>query len=559
MSFTISRRFGLLVALAVVVCIAAITSQLAVTRSALFEERRTAIAAHVQSAVSIVKQFASAAETGGLSEAEAQSRARAVLRGIRYGKNDYIFVYKPNGENLVLGPKPELEGKDLIDSKDANGVHYVRDILAAGARDGGGYASYMFPRAGSDMPAAKLAYALNVEPWKWVVGSGVYVDDLDQEFYGFVREALLWAAGLIAALCAVAWLIARGLVRPLRAMTAAMSGLAAGQLDVEIPGSGRRDEVGEMAVAVEVFKTNAVARQRLEAEQSEAEGRAAARRVADMRNLADRFEASVGGIINSVSSESSELETTATTLSRTAGMTQQMSATVSEASNEASTNVQAVAAATNQMSSSIGEISRQVQSSSRIASDAVVLAEKTDSRVNDLSQAAARIGDVIELINNIAEQTNLLALNATIEAARAGESGKGFAVVAQEVKALATQTAKATGDISAQISGMQAATEDSVVAIKEVGGTIRQIAEIASAIAAAVEEQGAATAEISRNIQQVSQGTTQVSLNITEVSRGAEETGSASAHVLSSARSLANESNQLRLEVENFLASVRAG
>jgi methyl-accepting chemotaxis protein len=341
-------------------------------------------------------------------------------------------------------------------------------------------------------------------------------------------------------------------------MTVAMKALAGGKLDVEVPGVGRHDEVGEMAEAVEVFKSNATARQVLEAEREEAEAGAVARRKADMHKLADDFEAAVGGIIEAVSSASSQLETSASTLTSTAERAEELATMVAAASEEASTNVQSVASATEEMSSSVNEISRQVQESARMANEAVDQARTTNDRVSELSKAAARIGDVVELINTIAGQTNLLALNATIEAARAGEAGRGFAVVASEVKALAEQTAKVTGEIGQQITGIQAATQESVNAIKEISGTIEKLSEISSTIAAAVEEQGAATQEISRNVQQAAQGTQQVSANITDVERGASETGSASSQVLSAAQSLSGESNRLKLEVGKFLDSVRA-
>jgi methyl-accepting chemotaxis protein len=259
-----------------------------------------------------------------------------------------------------------------------------------------------------------------------------------------------------------------------------------------------------------------------------------------------------------VSSASTELEASAKTLTSTAERGQEVSTTVAAASEEASANVQSVASATEELSSSITEISRQVQESARMAGDAVGQARTTTERVSELSKAATRIGDVVELINTIAGQTNLLALNATIEAARAGEAGRGFAVVASEVKALAEQTAKATGEIGQQISGIQSATQESVGAIKDISGTIERLSEISSAIAAAVEEQGAATQEISRNVQQAAQGTQQVSSNITDVQRGATETGSASSQVLSAAQSLSGDSNRLKLEVGKFLNTVRA-
>jgi PAS domain S-box-containing protein len=292
--------------------------------------------------------------------------------------------------------------------------------------------------------------------------------------------------------------------------------------------------------------------------QKDMEKRVAVQRKADMHKLAGDFEAAVGDIIETVASAATELEAAAGTLTHTADSAQQLSIAVASASEEASTNVQSVASATEEMASSVNEISRQVQDSARMANEAVDQARHTNDRVSELSKAASRIGDVVELINTIAGQTNLLALNATIEAARAGEAGRGFAVVASEVKALAEQTAKATGEIGQQITGIQAATQESVGAIKEISGTIERLSEISSAIAAAVEEQGAATQEISRNVQQAAQGTQQVSSNITDVQRGASETGSASSQVLSSARSLSTDSNRLKLEVDKFLATVRA-
>ena len=277
-----------------------------------------------------------------------------------------------------------------------------------------------------------------------------------------------------------------------------------------------------------------------------------------MKKLADEFEAAVGEIIQSVSSASAELEASATTLTRTAEETHQLSGMVEAASDEASSNVRSVAAATEEMTGSIAEISRQVHESNRIAGEAVNQAEVTNARINELSKAALRIGDVVNLITTIAEQTNLLALNATIEAARAGDSGRGFAVVAQEVKALAAQTAKATNEISSQIAGMQVATQDSVLAIEQIGTTISRISEIAATIATSVEQQGGATQEIARNVEQAAHGASRVAANIVDVNKGARETGSASAKVLSSAQSLSGESNRLKLEVGRFLGTVRA-
>jgi len=349
------------------------------------------------------------------------------------------------------------------------------------------------------------------------------------------------------------------IARPLQALTRSMRELANGNFDVVLPGLGRKDEIGDIAAAVEDFKVKAAEKARAEAEAKTEQDRiVAAQRKADMHRLADSFEAAVGEIVDTVSSASTELEASAGTLTSTAEHSQELTTMVAAASEEASTNVQSVASATEELSSSITEISRQVQESARIATEAVGQARSTTERVSELSKAATRIGDVVELINTIAGQTNLLALNATIEAARAGEAGRGFAVVASEVKALAEQTAKATGEIGQQINGIQAATEYSVTAIKEISGTIEKLSEISSTIAAAVEEQGAATQEISRNVQQAAQGTQQVSSNITDVQRGASETGSASSQVLAAAQTLSSDSNRLKLEVGRFLDTVRA-
>jgi methyl-accepting chemotaxis protein len=370
--------------------------------------------------------------------------------------------------------------------------------------------------------------------------------------------------GLIVGVLVVLVLIGSALfsvltiARPIRRIGEVLLELANGNKAVEIPYVERSDEVGDNARAAHTFKDNLIRIEQMEAEQKNQEAAAASRRKAEMHKLADAFQAAVGGIVNSVSSASHQLEAAAGTLSGTAEQTQQLSGMVAAASEEASTNVGAVASAAEEMSASVTEIGRQVHDSSRIAGEAVQQAERTDVRINELLKAAGRIGDVVKLITAIAEQTNLLALNATIEAARAGESGRGFAVVASEVKALAAQTAKATDEIGAQIAGMQSATQDSVGAIKEIGATITHISDIASTIAATVEEQGAATAEIARNVSEAAKGTAEVAEKITQVNQGASATGAASSQVLASARSLSQESARLKTEVENFLSTVRA-
>jgi methyl-accepting chemotaxis protein len=357
----------------------------------------------------------------------------------------------------------------------------------------------------------------------------------------------------------LAFLLGGGIARPMTAMCNAMRELASGNFDVVLPGLGRKDELGEMASAVEEFKLQAIAKAERDAAAQDAQNReAGAARRTELSRFADNFEAAVGSIVSNVSASAGQLEQAAGTLTRTAETTQNLSSQVAGSSEQASSTIDSVASATEELSASVAEIGRQVEESNRIAEAAVAQAQETDGRIGKLSRAAQEIGDVVKLITAIAEQTNLLALNATIEAARAGDAGKGFAVVAAEVKSLANQTSKATDEISNHISGMQEATQESVGAIKQIGATIGQISTIASSIASAVQEQGAATKEIARSVQSVAEGTRKAATNIVQVNRGASETGEASGDVLSSAKALSSESTRLRAELDRFMANIRA-
>jgi methyl-accepting chemotaxis protein len=365
---------------------------------------------------------------------------------------------------------------------------------------------------------------------------------------------VLFALGLGSVM---ALYVNRGITGPLGRMTSAMRKLASGDLGIAIPEIGRHDEIGHMAEAVAVFKDGMIDARRIETEQKSEQIQKEKRQTAVEQYIAT-FERSVVASLDSLALAATEMRSTSQSMSATAEEASAQTAAVATAATQASGNVDAVAAAAEEMTTSVNEIGRQVQDSARIAGTAVEQARKTDDRINELSQAASRIGDVINLITSIAEQTNLLALNATIEAARAGEAGRGFAVVAQEVKQLASQTAKATSEIGGQITSMQVATQDSVVAIKEIGGTIGHISEIASAIAAAVEEQGAATKEIARNVQQAARGTEHVSGNIVGVNQTAEQTGVAADQVHRAAETLGRQAETLRADVDTFLANIRA-
>lgn len=372
----------------------------------------------------------------------------------------------------------------------------------------------------------------------WVLTSGMLV--------GIVLGAL------------IAWMIGNGVANPLVQMTSAMRSLADGQLETEVPAQGRKDEVGDMAEAVQVFKDNALEVDRLKQQQEQTERQAEEEKKRAMAELADGFEKSVGGIVENVSASSEQMRASARTMSATADQTSNQSTTVASAAEEATANVQTVAAATEELTASITEISQQVTKAATVADTAVNNAETAHNTINGLVESAQKIDEVISLITDIAEQTNLLALNATIEAARAGDAGKGFAVVASEVKNLANQTAKATEEIGSQITDVQNSTNEAAEAVAEIAKIIGNINEITTSVASAVEEQQASTQEISSNIQQAADGNQLVSSNIIEVQQAASETGSAATQILSGAESLSDQSSTLKQEVDNFLSKVRA-
>ena len=363
---------------------------------------------------------------------------------------------------------------------------------------------------------------------------------------------------LILVALALWYSLGRAIARPIMRITEVMGRLSEGDTTVAVFGLGRHDELGAMASAVEVFKLNALDRQRLEAERIEVERRAAEAKEHAMAELAESFEVKVGHLVEVLSSAATELEATAQSMSATAAETGEQSTVVAAAIDETAANVETVAAATEQLSASIQEIGRQVVQSAGIASRAVEDARRTDGTVQALSDGARKVGEVVGLIHQIAAQTNLLALNATIEAARAGEAGKGFAVVASEVKSLATQTARATEEIASQIGRMQETTAEAVAAIRAIGGVIGEISGIAAAVAAAVEQQRSATADIARNIQGAARSTQEVSTSVASVRQAAAETGSAASDVLGAASGLSRNAEQLNTEVSAFLAGIRA-
>jgi methyl-accepting chemotaxis protein len=468
----------------------------------------------------------------------------------------YLFGYTMDG-TTVLSPDPKWIGKNRIDVL-TGGRAITRELRDGVAADGEVTLYYDKEKPGKKVPLRKLSYAVAIPDWNMLVGTGVYLDDLDAKLAPIAWLLGLSILGIAVISGAVAWLIGRSISTPLHELGDRMRELADGRLDGEIPCVGRGDEVGAMAATVQIFKDNAVRVRELEQAEAATRAKATAERRAAMEELANDFERSVNGIVRSVSNAATGMQTTAQSMTSTASDASARAATVNTASQNASSNVSTVAAAAEELSSSVAEISRQVSRSSEIASRAVGDAERTNATVQVLSTGAEKIGEVVKLIHSIAAQTNLLALNATIEAARAGESGRGFAVVASEVKALANQTAKATEEISAQVAAMQQSTSDAVSAINGITQTIGQMSEITVGISAAIEEQGAATREIARNIQSVAAGSNEINTHIGAVTSAATATGTAASDVLANARELDGQSEMLRSAVDGFLAKVRA-
>jgi methyl-accepting chemotaxis protein len=386
------------------------------------------------------------------------------------------------------------------------------------------------------------------------------IEDENQTLSGIVLKLILAIVGLAwGGVTVFSLLVGREIVNPVQLMTQTMTRLAGGDKSVEIPATDLDNEIGQMAKAVEIFKDNMIKAEHLSAEQERLKEQASHDRKKARLELADGFEKSVMGIVTSVTSSATQLQASAGSLSAVAEQTLRQSKAVAIASEHASENVQTVASAAEELSSSITEIAHRIDESARVTTEAVTKAEHINNMVQGLAEAANKIGEVVNLINDIASQTNLLALNATIEAARAGDAGKGFAVVANEVKNLANQTAKATGEIAAQISAVQAATGDAVSGIDEIAHTIGKISEITQAIASAVQEQGAATSEISRSASQASSETSDVRDNISGVTQASGETGAASTQVLDAAKGLSAQSERLKTDVSAFIGQLRAG
>jgi len=555
----IRTKLASMVALATMAVCAIIALSASLSERRMLEDRigqmRTAVDLLIGMAQTLQDEVAARKMT--LPEAQTQFRLRARKMTFNNGQG-YGVVYNADTSIMMNAANPQLEGK-ITGAVDSNGVVIAEaQMAAARQRPEGGIASYLYPRPGQTVPVKKMVVARQFAPWNAVMSYGLYVDDLDADVNALLVRLGAIGAGVLALMALLSWLIARDILGALDRQKNRMQRIASGSLDQAVEETERGDEIGRMAETLEMLRQTAMTARTLETEQVAAKQQAETEKREALIALADRFDASVGQLVGLMASGSSELESTAQSMTGTAERTNQRATVVSSAATEASTRVQTVAAAAEELSSSITEISRQVAQSADITTRAVENARRTDTIVRALAAGAQQIEHVAELISSIAGQTNLLALNATIEAARAGEAGRGFAVVAAEVKSLASQTAEATKEIGTRITQIQSATKEAVEAIQGITVTIEEVSVIATAIGSAIEEQGAATAEIARNVTQTAKATQEVTTNIGGVSAAANETGGAAGLVLTAASNLSKQAEQLSGEVNVFLAGVRA-
>ncbi|RJF85228.1 HAMP domain-containing protein [Azospirillum cavernae] len=554
---SIKGKIGVILAAAGVgLLLVAIVSLLGL-RSEMMADRQDKTRNVVEVAHTLIAHYEAQERAGSLSRDAAQAAAKAALRALRHDGSEYFFLTDLSPRMMMHPIKPELDGKDLSQDADPTGkklfVEFVRVVKASGA----GFVDYQWPKPGFAKPAPKLSYVMGFTPWGWLVGSGIYIDDVDAAFHDAALR--LGAIGLLIALAAtlVALLVSRAIIRPLDAMGRVMQALADGDSAVTVPDTERRDEIGAMARTVEVFRVQQIDLAR-HWERQQIDLRVTEQRARALKRLTDRFDATVADTIRSVGAAVGTLEATARSLSSTADRNRQEATSVATASQQASNSVQTVAAAAEELTGAIAVIGEQVVTSSTISSQAVAASQRAGAQIDGLGSAAQKIGEVADLIAGIASQTNLLALNATIEAARAGEMGKGFAVVAGEVKNLAGQTAKATEEIGLHIAQVQDATRTAVDAIRDIGGIVARNDEIGASIASAVQQQGAATDEIARSASDAAHGARQVSDSIEAVSAAALDTERSAEELLNAAGGLSQQADALRGMVDAFLVNVEA-
>lgn len=517
--------------------------------------RREVLQRVVESGVAIAAGYEAQAKAGVLGESEARARAMAALKAIRYRGQEYLWI-NDMAARIVMHPfRPELDGTDGSHMADPNGFRLFVAFAETVRASGSGVVSYLWPRPGSAAPIEKMSFVQG-GPWGWVIGSGVYVDDLRAEQREMVLTGLALAGFAVVLVALFAAWVARGITGPLGRATAATRRIAEGRLGEEIEGTERRDEIGVLARALETFRAQGVAKLALEASMAEETAARERRRQAIEQHTAD-FGGSMAGVMSSITAGATQMRTTAERVAAAAEETRGAVATHSEHAEASSHSLTVAAAAAEELTSSVNEIARQVSQAAGATTEAVASVTDTEAMIRSLSREADEIGNVVRIIAAVAAKTNLLALNATIEAARAGDAGKGFAVVATEVKTLAQQTAQATEAIGRQVGAIQTSVAGAVAAVQRVTGAIGNVSAISTAIAAAMEEQSAATQEISQQVTTSAQRTLATTEGLETVGRIADGTRDSSREVLRAADDVARVSDEMRREVNDFLSAMQ--
>ncbi|MBP2302380.1 methyl-accepting chemotaxis protein [Azospirillum picis] len=526
---------------------------------ALVEQRMNSVRFIAESAEGIAARFYKLAQDGAMSEEDAKDRAKTAIGAMRYADGEYLWIWTSQIIS-VMHANPALIGKSGAEIRDRNGVYVIREAVRGALAPVPEFVTYEWPRPNDPKGPTyeKLAYSVHFKPWDWVIGTGVYTDDLRSAFAGMMTVFGLVVAGLSTLALLLGWAVARSVTRPLSRVHGVMLRLAAQDMDAEVSDSSRRDEIGGMARTLEVFKANILRTHQMERERNDAAAQAAADKRAAMLDLAARFEATVCRIVDQVSESATGFQATAAQVSGAVDRVERECTVVAAASEQASVNVQTVAAAAEEMSTAISDLSSRVAQAAQRSKSTAQGAEQVRAHIDALSAAIDQVDQIVASINAVASQTNLLALNATIEAARAGDAGKGFAVVASEVKNLASQTHAMTEQIGLQIGTVKAASDRTVEAMRGIIGQVDHIDRSTAEMASSVEQQSAATAEISRNAQQAAIGTTEVSRNVLDIQRAERETGDATQEVMRSAATLADRASLLKREVAAFIEEIRA-
>jgi methyl-accepting chemotaxis protein len=524
----------------------------------MWQDRQTRVRVVVEAASGYADALEASVEQGTLTREAAMSGFLAALQATHFDDNKYFVVFRRDGTYLIHGGNPQVDGTSDIAKVDHSGRRFMRNSIDVATANPGGGTYLVDAELVPGVFTPKMNFVKYLPKWDIFLASGLVVNDVNSALVAQAETLALYSLPVVLLCIGAALLIGRSIGTGLSRLAGAMRQLVHGDFAVAIPCVDRRDEIGDIGRAVAVFKQSMIEADALRRNQEASEVQHAAEQKAVLHGMADAFETAVGAMVGRVAAASTDLQSTAQSMTATASHTERQAAMVTTSAGEASAGIQTLAAAAEELSASIGAISHQVTQSAGMTGRAVAEAERTNAIVLALAEGAEKIGQVVRLIADIASQTNLLALNATIEAARAGDAGKGFAVVASEVKNLATQTARATEEIGGQIAQVQSATRDAVEAIRGIAGTIGEVSTIATNIAAAVEQQGSATAEIARNVQQTAMAATGVTANIDGVSQAANQTEVSAGKVLAAADGLSNQAERLSIEVTQFLANIRA-